>query len=290
MPIGVAPDGLPDDGLGNGLRVRGADVLTMRYQRGTGWNFAVDAAAPEPNILLTPIVIGGQQMDDPVNFVTGDRALLLSCGGGQIFQVGAAGNTLTPTGLESSSSYKPAATVGSFDVRVFNFSRDFITVSYYLAYRTDPDNTGRLIPTLYRRQNGSATPDELVQGVERLDSSMASNTGTRTLHYLTADQVTANSTPANCSPPAPGLGITGFNVEPNCLWRSLKTIEVHLLLDTIDNIALTPADMPIAIPARRRHHDARSARRKPADGYRHDGGTDDAPRIHRFGAMRNGNH
>jgi type IV pilus assembly protein PilW len=241
VPAGAAPNAFAGEGLGDGLRVRGADVLTMRYQRGTGWNFVVGGGSPAA-LTLTPAVVGGQQMDDPVNFVSGDRALLLSCGGGQIFQVAAAGNALNPTGLLNSSTYKPSATVGSFDVRVFNFSRDFLTVTYYLANKADPDTPGRLIPTLYRRQNGTQV-DELVQGVERLDFLYGVQYKDSSLHYLTADLVNANSTAANCSPPSQGLGLAAGTVEPGCLWRSVMTVEVHLLLDTVDNIGLAPADM-----------------------------------------------
>ena len=241
VPPGASPDGFPNEGLGDGLRVRGADVLTVRYQRGSGWNFTTNTAAP-PQVTLVPTMVGTQSMDDPVNFQTNDRALLLSCGGGQIFQVAAAGNILTPTGLENSSTYKPSATVGSFDVRVFNFSRDFVTVTYYLAYKLDADTPGRLIPTLYRRQNGTQV-DELVQGVERLDFLYGVQYGDASLHYLTATQVNANSNAANCSPAAPGLGLTAGNVEPGCLWRSVMTVEAHLLLDTVDNIGLSQADM-----------------------------------------------
>ena len=242
VPSGAAPDGLPAEGLGAGNRVRGADVLTVRYQNGSGWNFTVDASAP-PKITLVPAVVGGQNMDDTPNFQNLDRALLLTCGGGQVFQVTAAGNVLTPTGLQNVGSYKPSPNVGSFDVRVFNFSRDFTTVSYYLAYKADPDNAARMIPSLYRRVNGSATPDELVQGVERMDFIYGVQYADASQHYLTADEISANSNNVNCSPPSPGLGLVPPNVEPSCLWRSVRSIEVHLLLDTVNDIDMTDADM-----------------------------------------------
>jgi type IV pilus assembly protein PilW len=247
IPSGAAPNGLPSEGEADGQRVRGADVLTIRYQRGTGWNFTVGVGAPAP-VALTQMTIAGQPADDPINFVSGDRAVLVTCGGGQIVQVNAAGNaqaqTLTPTALQNSGSYNPAAAVGSFDVRAFNFSRDFMTVTYYLAYKTDPDTAGRLIPALYRRVNGSTTPDELVQGVERLDFIYGVQYADASLHYLNAQQVTDNSAIAgNCSPAPPGLGLIGTATEPNCLWRSIRSIEVHMLLDTIDDIALSGADM-----------------------------------------------
>ena len=244
LPIGTAPNGLPDEGEADGLRVRGADVLTIRYQRGTGWNFTVNQAVVPATVTLTRAVVGTQPMDDTPNFATNDRALLLTCGGGQIFQVSASGNppTLTPVGLENTSNYKPAATVASFDVRVFNFSKDFVTVSYYLAYKNDPDVAGRLIPSLYRRENGTQT-DELVQGVERLDFIYATQYRDASLHYLTADQVNANSNATNCPPPSPGLGLPLGNVEPGCLWRSVKNVEAHLLLDTVNDIKLESSDM-----------------------------------------------
>lgn len=253
VPAGAAPNGLPGEGHANGQRVRGADVLTMRYQNGTGWNFTVGAASPAP-LTLNPNIVSGVNVDDPPDFQNGDRALLLSCGGGQIFQVNVdasppppparlAHQTLTPTALELSGSYNPSGTVGTFDVRVFNFSRDFTTVTYYLAYKTDPDDATRLIPTLYRRQNGVSPADELVQGVERLDFVYGVQYRDATLHFLTADQVTANSTATNCPPPPAGLGLATGTVEASCLWRAVKTIEVHLLLDTVDNITLDGADM-----------------------------------------------
>lgn len=242
VPSGAAPDGLPAEGQGDGLRVRGADVLTLRYQGGTGWNFTVNNSVVPATITLVPAVVGGQTMDDPVNFAANDRALLLTCGGGQIFQVTAAGNVLTPTNIQDAAAYKPAASVGSFDVRVFNFTRDFVTVTYYVAYKADPDNAGRLIPTLFRRENGAAA-NELVQGVERLDFIYGVQYRDATLHYLTASQVTANSNATNCPPPSPGLGINPGLTEPNCLWRQVKSVEAHMLLDTVDDIMLEPSDM-----------------------------------------------
>jgi len=241
VPGGASPDGLPAADEGDGLRVRGADVLTLRYQTGTGWNFTVDAAVP-PAITLVPAIVGGQAMDDPLNFAAGDNALLLTCGGGQIFKVGVSGtNVLTPTALQNPAAYRPAASVGSFDVRVFNFTRDFVTVTYYLAYKADPDRAGRLIPTLYRRENGTA--NELVQGVERLDFVYGVQYRDATLHYLTASQVSANSNAINCPPPSPGLGIAAGLTEPECLWRQVKSIEAHMLLDTVNDVGLDPEDM-----------------------------------------------
>jgi type IV pilus assembly protein PilW len=39
-------------------------------------------------------------------------------------------------------------------------------------------------------------------------------------------------------------GLPAGSVEPQCLWRSLNSMEVHLLVDSVNNIyTLTPTDM-----------------------------------------------
>jgi type IV pilus assembly protein PilW len=81
------------------------------------------------------------------------------------------------------------------DVRVFNFSEDFVTVTYYLGFRNDdnPDArrnspaAKRLIPTLIRRENG--VDQELVQGVDRLDFRFGVQDITGNTRFLSADKV-----------------------------------------------------------------------------------------------------
>lgn len=254
VPNGASPDGIPDAGTVAGSRVPYSDVLTIRYQRGTGWPFTAAGSGATAVIALHPTIVGGVQVDDPVNFAANDRALITSCGGGQIFATSTGGSTLTPTGLQSAAAFQPNGSTGSFDARVFNFDKDFITVSYYLQYKADPnpDQPGRLIPVLMRKVNGSATPDEIVQGVERLDFTYGVQFRNGTFQYLSADEVDANSDtpqpppalPVNCPPPPPQWDTSIYNnVEPNCLWRSVKSIQVNMLLDSVDNVYdLTLAD------------------------------------------------
>ena len=247
VPNPAGADGIPAAGTTAGARVPWGDVLTIRYQRGTGWPFNAVGSGTTAVINLVPTVVGGTQVDDPVNFVTGDRALITTCGGGTIFQTTASGNTLTPNSLLSAAAFQPNGTQGSFDARVFNFDRDFITVTYYLQYKADtnPDQPGRLIPVLMRKVNGSATPDEIVQGVERLDFTYGVQFRDGSFRYLTADQVDSNSDvpanppalPVNCPPPPPQWDTSIYkNVEPNCLWRAVKSIQVNMLLDSVDNV------------------------------------------------------
>jgi type IV pilus assembly protein PilW len=253
VPSSAGADGLPAEGTTDGTRVRGADVLTIRYQRGTGWPFTVTGTGAGAVITLQPTIVGGAQTDDPVNIVNGDRVLLTTCGGGMLFQANAAGNVITPAPgtLLSQAAFQPSAQQGggSFDVRAFNFDRDFVTITYYLAWKSDPnpDQPGRVVPVLMRKVNGSATPDEIVQGVERLDFFYGVQFRDGSFRYLTADEVEANSDvpqfgtppplPANCPPPPPEWDTQLYgNVEPNCLWRSVKSVEVHMLIDSVDNV------------------------------------------------------
>jgi type IV pilus assembly protein PilW len=247
VPNPAGPDGIPAAGTNAGNRVPYSDVLTIRYQRGTGWPYTAVGSGSTAVIALHPTVVGGTQVDDPVNFAIGDRALITSCGGGTIFQTASAGSTLTPASLLNAAAFQPNGAPGSFDARVFNFDKDFITVTYYLQYKTDsnPDQAGRLIPVLMRKVNGTATPDEIVQGVERLDFTYGVQFRDGTFQYLTADEVDADSDtpvpppalPANCPPPPPQWDTSIYkNVEPNCLWRAVKSIQVNMLLDSVDNV------------------------------------------------------
>jgi type IV pilus assembly protein PilW len=223
------------------------DVLTIRYQRGSGWPFTVAGSGATATVTLTPTMVGSNQVDDVVNFVAGDHALITSCGGGTIFETSTGGTTLTPNNLLNPVAFQPNGTPGSFDARVFNFDRDFITVTYYLQYKADPnpDQPGRLIPVLMRKVNGSATPDEIVQGVERLDFTYGVQFRDGSFQYLTADEVDSNSDtpaapptlPTKCPPPPPQWDTSIYdNVEPNCLWRAVQSIEVKILVDSVDNV------------------------------------------------------
>ena len=240
-----------------GSRVTGADVLTLRYQSGTGWPFTVAGSGAGATITLNPEIVDGKTIDDKLSigqslaFQSGDLALITSCGGGQVFEADVSGNStadntgavLNPTSgaLIDSSRFPPPVAGGTFDSRVFNFSRGFLTVTYYLGLVTDPtsnpDEPGRLIPVLYRKVNGG-TPDEVVRGVERLDFLYGVQYQDGSLHYLSADNVVANSNAANCI-----ATVASQPAWAGCLWGSVRTIEAHMLLDTVSNVqGLTGAD------------------------------------------------
>jgi len=223
---------LPSAGSAAGDRVTGADVLTLRYQRGTGWGYrVVDPSVVPPQLELTTVT-----GDDPLNFQSGDLALLSDCSGSMIVQVDAGGTILTPTNLIEADQFKPSPGTGACDPRVFNFSRDFVSVTYWLRLDADPAVDGRVIPALMRNQNGEV--QELVQGVERLDFLYGIQSTDGAMAYLTADEVDSLGDNATCFPPANRfeyvLG-TGY-LEPGCLWRTVRSVEVHALFNTVNDL------------------------------------------------------
>ncbi|MBN8886570.1 MAG: PilW family protein [Rudaea sp.] len=262
-----AADGLPPIGTAVGNRVQGADVLTIRYQSGTGWAYTLTGVGsgnnatfilnPQQNPQYAPPAVPNRYFDDDptdprYSFTTGDRALVTKCSGGQIFQVSVAGTGTTPTlspdpTVPISSTFKvDDPSVGhatTFDARVFNFTKNFVTVTYYLSYQADPATAGRVVPTLMRKVNGGANQgvanqgDEVVQGVERLDFlygvQYKSDGG---FHYLTAAEVTANSNLVNCAVPA------GVTDPTGCLWGSVRSVQVNMLLNSVGNLPLSDAE------------------------------------------------
>ena len=67
-----------------------------------------------------------------------------------------------------------------------------------------------------------------MRGVDQLAFNYGVIDGAGTMNFLPAAKVDASTT---CSPPPPGL-----NNEPGCAWRSVKTIEARLLVNTVDEV------------------------------------------------------
>ena len=102
-------------------------------------------------------------------------------------------------------------------------------------------NTGagiRLIPALVRQENGVA--QELVQGVDLMVFRYGVQDATGATRYLTADLVdsrdggtiacTTKPDGVAPSPAAPNVP------EPGCLWRSVRSVEAHLLVNTVNEV------------------------------------------------------
>ena len=249
---------LPAAGLAAGNRIESADVLTVRYLASLGWSntkneLKFTCAGGAVGATLTNIAVTAASGSPSINFASNDLAMLATGSSAQIFQVTVSGNTLTPTAVVGGSIPCPVdpTSTSITDVTLYNFSQDFHTVTYYLKLDTDPNDATRLIPALVRRDStidnqGTASNDqELVQGIEQMDFLEGVQRNNGTISYLTSDAIAGQSSAVNCSPMSLQIltGLPAGSVEPQCLWRSLNSIEVHLLVDSVNNYSFTPADM-----------------------------------------------
>lgn len=230
---------IPDMGLAEGRRVPASDVLTIRYQRGSGWTVPVDACSVAAGTDLASgdtITVSPQTGDDPLSGMTvPGLAVISDCVSPSIVPISAvSGNVLTIGGILGGAGGFLCKGNRTRDVRLFNFSGDFVTVSYYVAFRTDdnpdarPNSSAdrRLIPVLIRRENG--VEQELVRGVDQLAFRYGVQDLGGNTQFLTADDVDSRT---DCPPPPPGL-----NNEPGCMWRAVRTVEAHLLVNTVDEV------------------------------------------------------
>lgn len=239
--------GIPNMALAAGGRVRGSDVLTVRYQRGTGWTIPANSCSvPAGNSITggTVITVRPQAGDDPFNMTASNSvpglALVSDCVSPAILPISAVNTgsgTLTVAGSILNGATGNLCNGSQVrDVRLFDFRDDFVTVSFYLVYRADdsPDaspnsaNAQRLIPVLVRRENG--VEQELVRGVDQLAFLYGVKRGDGTTQMMTASQI-QGAAASTCSAPSPGMAL-----EPGCLWRSVRTIEPHLLVNSVDEV------------------------------------------------------
>lgn len=241
LPSGTGQ--IPGMGLADGQRVPASDVLTVRYQRGTGWSIPVNASCPVDLRDGDTITINQLEGDDPVSGMAPGLALISDCVSPAIVPVAAVSGDVMTVGVAPGSSSGILGSVSGAlcrgnrmrDMRLFNFSSDFVTVSYYLAFRADdnpdarPNSSGsdkRLIPVLIRRENGRE--QELVRGVDQMAFRFGVLDSSGNTRFLSAKQVDEGT---ECTPPPPGA-----KMEPGCMWRTVRVIEPHLLVNTVDEV------------------------------------------------------
>lgn len=258
----VLPSGanaLPATGTTAGKRVATSDVFTVRYLNSLGWsrskNELAFTCAGGAGGTLSAITVTPGTGSPAFNFAAaGDLALLVYGSRSEIFQIAAAGAVLTPTAIVGGTLPCPVdpSSNSIVDVTLYNFSQDFHTITYYLKLDADPNDATRMIPALVRRdstidnQGAAANDQELVQGIEQMDFLEGVQRNNASISYLTSNLVAGQSSAANCSPMSLQIvsGLPAGSVEPQCLWRALNSIEVHLLVNSVNNIySLTPADM-----------------------------------------------
>jgi type IV pilus assembly protein PilW len=227
---------IPPMGTALGDRVPGTAVLTVRYiNPSRGWTIGPgrSSIAGSGNVLSSITLNPDTTIGEPPasDFRNGDLAMLADCSNAQIFAADDASGVISPN--TANNHGKPAMQQPSSAPKLFDFTRDFQTVTYYVKLVSiNNDGTAPYTGALYRRVNGNDTnhggsEDEIARGIERLDFKYGVENANGTTSFLTAAQVDA-STAANCPPPAPTPLST---TDPGCLWRSVKSIEVSMLVD-----------------------------------------------------------
>lgn len=244
---------IPKMGPAVGNRVVGADVLTIRYLRpGSGWAIVPGSATAGSKISpasgssagsVGSITLGQLAGEPPTSAFTGSLAMLADCSNAQVFNVSNSSGKLTPN-----DNYAPPLDITQGAApRVFDFSNDFQTVTYFLQVVCTSGATtcpgGPTTGELVRRVNGVSSP--LVRGVERLDFRYGIIDAAGATEYLTANQVdTATDANGNSLACPPDVPLPGGMPSTGCLWRAVQTIEVHILMDGQTPLyTLTPSEM-----------------------------------------------
>lgn len=237
---------VPDAGLSAGARMPNTDVLTSRFLTSFGVmvsNSGVPGfpvpGQPNPAIRLDS---GRNPQDPPLNLQDGDPVMVAGIEGAIIFSA-----TLVPGGLAALPGGRNVNPPGGIQIpapfaeraqeaRVFNLRDGFEVVSYFVRLKEDPNAPGRLIGVLVRQERDQV--EELVEGVERFDLrfGVSANDGVR---YLDAAQMYDRLSGVIGCPAAPEA-FGAYNDETmGCLWRNAVSVEVSLLLNTVDNLPIT---------------------------------------------------
>lgn len=227
---------IPKMGKAVGNRVVGADVITVRYMNSSrGWAIVDDSvtgthlatAASSPNE-IEGITLAQSNSSEPAltDFGKNDIAMLADCSNAQVFAVTRSGDKLTPDPTNNFSTPAPQKPLSA--PKLFDFNRDYQTVTYYL--RVVDAGNGHTTGALIRRVNGGASGpggsgDELVRGVERMDFRYGVEDANGKVYYVTAGDVD-KSTGITCPPSEPNA-ITSVG----CLWRAVSSVEINLVID-----------------------------------------------------------
>ncbi len=223
---------MPSVGTTAGSRADNTDIVTIRYLNGGNRVTAIGGLGTNLTLAETN------------SFTTGD-AIIADCQTTYVTPAAWGSNAVT------SNTPLPNFNLNG-DTRVYNLNQELANITYFVGIDTDVNDTSRMISSLYRAQNGVSQP--LVEGVERFDLYYLAQIQTGHVVRLTADQVQtiqgggdndgdgAVDTIQGCIKPST-IDYLGGNVTlangPGCLWRSIYAIEVHLLLNTVNNSATT---------------------------------------------------
>lgn len=230
-PSTASGAGIPAQGTAVGNRVPGSGVITMRYLNGArGWVIdGVNSTIALSGNNVASITIAQQPGEPPLtNFTKGDLLMLADCNASQVFSATLSGSTFTP-----GTNYSQVARPSGVSPKLFDFNRDFQTVSYFL--QMVDDNNGHKTGALMRRVNGVS--GEVVRGIERLDFLYGVMDAAGNTSYRSAADIDSATTCASST-----VTVTGG--DPGCLWRSVQNIEMHILMDgQVPLYSLTTAEL-----------------------------------------------
>lgn len=232
QPVGDDMYGeIPALGLTAGSRAKGADVLTLRYVRGEG------ARVASIDLSTATITLAGT---DRIDIGPSGLVIIDDYNRTSIVSVQEANATNLAAVTLGGNIVNPPPLAVSGDVRISDFDSSFVTVTYHLRLDQDPSQPERLISSLVRRENGRV--QEIAQGIERLDFRYQLEDGLRNRYWFSADEVVAAGEgglvwhPNSSDSLMPQLR----NFErSNSLqaWRAVRAVDVHLLVNTIDDVA-----------------------------------------------------
>lgn len=225
LTIMAADGAVPDAGTAVGERPPSADVLTLRYFVGDGLNIAADVGGT-PDIQLP-----SSPSADPLNLSNGDLAMIADCTKAEIFVTQLDSNNLEHEAADGNITDNLLIYRQNEDARVVNVTDGLRTVSYFLQVKDDPVVAGEVTTSLWRSQDGVA--QEIVEGVERFDVLYGVEDDDGNVAYITADEVESRAGGTLTCPPEPD----GAVASGDCLWNSVRNVEVTLLFNTVANVS-----------------------------------------------------
>lgn len=207
-PVGVAAQ----------HRVPGTDVLTIRYLRGNGVPVAHMANA------AAPIQLPNATAAATLELASAGLALIADCARSEVFVAEVVGQDV----LHHASLGNADAALGGVyrrqnDARVFNFARDFVSVTYFVGFLPDLAEANSLRPVLLRMENGGE-PQEVVADVERFDLNFDVIAGDGRRSSMDAAAVDANAGALPCPPSA-----LEDSIDDGCLWRAIAAVDIAAL-------------------------------------------------------------
>ncbi|MBL4660946.1 MAG: PilW family protein [Alcanivoracaceae bacterium] len=213
---------IPTIGVGDGDRIAGTDVLTVRYLHGPGKAVSNIVDRAELAVTQTLQYEFYESSNPDAQFpVANTPVLIASCSITEPHVV----TTIIAGGTGTATFSSPGSTGVTNRVltRVFDLNRDMRSITYYVANNVVND---RDTPTLYSVANG--TVNALIEGVDRFDILYTVQTATKG-NYLVLDAQGVDAMDiTSCTAATDDLPNT-----PGCGWRSVVSIEFHLLLNTI---------------------------------------------------------